>query len=417
MEESLEAGSEQSASATVADPRATWGRGAWWTWGALPPLVAWMFLRVIVTIGSPKWVRPWSFSATPWTRVDAFNYLAIASSGRHVAPCDPKIQILIPGAHFCGTAGWLPGYPYLLRATGSLFSVSYDVAGVVLSNLAALAVFMVLWRGLLWKKPPVKALLVLGLLASFPGAVYAVAVFPISMATLGIAVSIVSFKQGRPLIAVLGMTLATFTYPSAIYALPALFLALWWTLERDASASRKVGRLALGGIAVLPYVALVVHDELVFHRWNLYLEMQRGAGSTLLPPKNPIALIWHLVVKQDTLTQILQGRSAAHWIALQFLVATGLAVGAGLLLWRSRHHQLELFQEAYPVLLGISIWLGVFLSGVGGGWYRSIALAAPLVLIGVRARTSILWMTLLVTVFTTVAISPLFFSRVQLWNG
>ncbi|MEI6700257.1 MAG: hypothetical protein WCL38_00680 [Actinomycetota bacterium] len=417
MEESFETGTEASAGTIEADPRIAWSRRAWVAWGLVPPLLAWLFLRVIVTVASPKWVRPWSFSAVPWTRIDAFNYLAIANSGRHVAVCGPRMRILIPDAYFCGTAGWLPGYPYLLRGTGSVLSVSHDVAGVLLSNLAALAVFMVIWRGLLWTKPPMKALLVLGLLASFPGAVYAVAVFPISMATLGIAISIVALKKGHPLIAVLGMTLATFTYPSAVYALPALFLGLWWTLDREAPMAKKIGRLALGGIAVLPYVQLVVHDQLVFHRWNLYLEMQRGAGTALLPPKNPLALVWHLVVKQDTLTQILQGRGAAHWIAVQFIVATVLAAGAGLLLWTSRRNGLDLIGEAYPVLLGISIWLGVFLSGVGGGWYRSIALAAPLVLIGVRTRVSILWTALLVTTITTICISPLFFSRLELWNG
>ena len=35
-----------------------------WKWKYLPPLFAFIALRVMVTVASPKWVRPWSFSST-----------------------------------------------------------------------------------------------------------------------------------------------------------------------------------------------------------------------------------------------------------------------------------------------------------------------------------------------------------------
>jgi hypothetical protein len=388
-----------------------------WPWAIVPPVVVWFVVRIAVTIASPHWVRPWSFSPTPWTRVDAFNYLDIATYGRRLAACPDKLIHFFHGHITCGTAGWLPGYPLVLRGLHELTGLSVASSGVVVSSAAGLGALTVLWVGRLRHEPRTKGLLILTLFAMFPGAVYNFAIFPNSMAVLGLVGTVVALHHRRVVVATACMALATAAYPSTIYAAFAFAFALVAIDPTCRTPSRILRRVGLAAVALAPYVALWVHDQVVFHRWNLYSQIQSDAGVTILPPKNPLAILWHLVVKRDTITQVLQGPTASVWIAAQFVVATVLCCGAVLVAWRSRRGGLDLATEIYPVLAGISVYAGVFLSGTTGGVYRGIVVAAPSVLIFRRVSTKVLVILLLTTTVVTVGISTLFFDRTTLYNA
>jgi hypothetical protein len=124
-----------------------------------------------------------------------------------------------------------------------------------------------------------------------------------------------------------------------------------------------------------------------------------------------------LVVKRDTITQVLQGPTASWWIAAQFLVATMLIGTAVFVAWRHRRLGLDLATEIYPVLIGLSVYTGVFLSGTTGGVYRGIVIAAPAVLIFRRVSTRVLITALIVTTIVTIGISTLYFDRTTLYNA
>ena len=122
-------------------------------------------------------------------------------------------------------------------------------------------------------------------------------------------------------------------------------------------------------------------------------------------------------MKRDTLTQVLQGPTASWWIAAQFLVATGLVAAAVMVAWRHRHVGLDYATEVYPVLIGLSVYVGVFLSGTTGGVYRGIVIAAPAVLIFRRVSTRWLTLALIITTVVTIGISTLYFDRTTLYNA
>jgi hypothetical protein len=376
-----------------------------------------LVVRFFVTIASPHWVRPWSISPTPWTRVDAFNYLDIATFGRRIAACPDKLVHFFHGHITCGTAAWLPGYPYVLRGVHELTGMSVAASGVLMSSLFALAALMMLWGGILREEPRARGLLLLLLFAVFPGAVYNFAIFPNSMALAGIVGTVVALRQKRVVLATVAMVVAAAAYPSVIYAFPAFVFALIAVDPQCRSALRVARRVGLALLALTPYVALWVHDQVVFHRWNLYSQIQSDAGVTVLPPKNPLSIVWHLVVKRDTITQVLQGPTASWWIAAQFLIATMLIGTAVFVAWRHRRLGLDLATEIYPVLIGLSVYTGVFLSGTTGGVYRGIVIAAPAVLIFRRVSTRVLITALIVTTIVTIGISTLYFDRTTLYNA
>ena len=388
-----------------------WG----WTW--LPPVGVFFLVRCVVTIASPHWVRPWSVSPTPWTRIDAFNYLDIATYGRRISACPDKLIHFFHGHITCGTAAWLPGYPYVLRVVHELTGLSVASSGVFMSSLFALCALMLVWVGLLRNESHGRGILLLSLFAVFPGAVYNVAIFPNSMALAGIVGTIVALRHQRFVLATASMVVAAAAYPSVVYAFPAFVLALIMVDPTCRTTRRVAQRTALGLVALSPYVALWIHDQVVFHRWNLYSQIQSDAGVTVFPPKNPLGIVWHLVVKRDTLTQVLQGPTASWWIAAQFLVATGLVAAAVMVAWRHRHAGLDYATEVYPVLIGLSVYVGVFLSGTTGGVYRGIVIAAPAVLIFRRVSTRWLTLALIITTVVTIGISTLYFDRTTLYNA
>lgn len=385
------------------------------TW--LPPVGVFVLVRLLVTIASPHWVRPWTTSATPWTRIDAFNYLDIASFGRRISVCPEKLIHFFHGHITCGTAAWLPGYPYVLRVVHEVTHLSVAASGVLVSSVFVLGALELLWVGLLRQEPRARGLLLLTLFAAFPGAVYNFAIFPNSMALFGVVGTIVALRFERFVLATVAMMVAAAAYPSVIYAFPAFLCAL---IVVDPTCRTKLAvakRTCLGLLALSPYAALWVHDQVVFRRWNLFSQIQSDAGVTVFPPKNPVSIVWHLVVKRDTLTQVLQGPTASWWIAAQFAVATGLCGTAAVLLWRNRRAGLNFATEVYPVLIGLSVYTGVFLSGTTGGVYRGIVIAAPAVLIFRRATTRVLVVALVVTVVVTIGISTLYFDRTTLYNA
>lgn len=376
----------------------------------LPPILVWLAMRAVDTVGALRFTNALGFEAKPWTRLDAFNYLAIASSGRTLTRCPASI-VHLTHATWCGTAAWLPGFPYVVRAVAAVTGWTDAGAAVLVVNAATLSYLALAWVGVLWRGPLLRGLAVLALLALFPGSVFSLALFPVALGLLGIVGSAVAVHRNRPLLASLLLGLAVIAYPSAIYATPALIVVLAVT----GTEGRRARRAALGLLAPLPLVAMFVHDAIVFHRWSIYLVMQRESNATLFPPHNPFSQAWHLVVRQDAFAQLLQPH-AKGWIAAQFLVATILVVTMATTCWRCRHRpDFSIALDLYPALIGVAVYSGVLLSGVLGGWLRSVATAAPVVLLGRRLPTWAVTALLVVTAVVTAGISTYYFSRALLY--
>jgi len=403
---SVEAGHQ---GASPMSQRSWWNDPHLFARGMVPPVLVWLLMRGIDTIAALNLTGPFGFDAKPWTRLDAFNYLAIASGGRTLTPCPASI-VHLTHAHLCGTAAWLPGFPYVVRALAGVTGWTDGGAAILIVNAATLGFLGVLWIGLLWRGPLHRGSLVLLGIALFPGSVFCLALFPVSLGLLGVAISIVALHHGRPLLSSLGLAMGVICYPSVIYAVPALIIVLALT----APEGHRLRRAALGLVAPIPLACMFLHDQLVFHRWSLYLAMQRESNATLLPPHNPFSQAWHLVVCQDAFAQLLQPH-AKGWIAAQFVMASVICIGAVVVALRARASDFSLTLDLYPVLIGAFVYGGVILSGVLGGWLRSIATAAPAMLLARRLPTWAVALVVGATALVTAGISHFYFTRALLY--
>ena len=80
---------------------------------------------------------------------------------------------------WCGTAGWLPGYPWLITAAHWIGLPLLDSA-VILSWTGTFAAIFLVWFGWGRNAPVGRSLAVLLLFGLFPGAVYNFGIFPTS---------------------------------------------------------------------------------------------------------------------------------------------------------------------------------------------------------------------------------------------
>ena len=115
----------------------------------LPPLGAYLIARLFLfvpgALSGYDTMRPGS-----WARWDAGHYLSIARNGYELFTCD---AIGYSPDEWCGTAAWLPGYPWLMRYASRVFGIPRRTAAVILSGIFTYLSLLVLWRGFMGARP------------------------------------------------------------------------------------------------------------------------------------------------------------------------------------------------------------------------------------------------------------------------
>ena len=373
--------------------------------GIAQVLAAWLFGRLVVTAHSP--VGALSFRAQDWYHWDAFNYLAIATSGRTLGVCGtPGFPAFIKGTHWCGLAGWLPGFPLTVKAAG-LTGVPLIDASTALPSVFLAAALFVAWFGWLRHSPPWRSAAVLLLIAVFPGAVYNVAPFPTSLALLGILVAALAAAHDRRVLLVVGLAVAVVSYSTAVFAAVGLLVGI--VVSSWGGGVRPVVRNALWGAAgFVSLVVLAVHDQLTFHHWNAYSLVQDSSRQSFALPG---VQTFDLIVRRTTRTQIFIGHTGAWLLSIQAALAIALVVAActvGLRRWwRCGRSRLDL----YPATIGAVALVCMMSSGTGSIWHRGVMLVAPAVL---AFRHLPAWVTALLVVATAVVtalVSSYFFAN------
>ena len=170
-----------------------------------------------------------SFSVSSWIREDSFQYLVIAQHGLQSVRCTPQEQYAFLTTQ-CGTVGWLPGYPWMMRGLHT-FGLSYAESGVIISGLAFYFVLYVVWWQLAWDLSAPRALVVLLTFGSFPGSVYNFAVFPMSLALLLCTGAVVAAIRQRFVLMGVLLLAGGLCYPTVWFAAVGLMvgvgLAAW----------------------------------------------------------------------------------------------------------------------------------------------------------------------------------------------
>ena len=392
--------------ATDATPRAATLR----TGIALTSL-AWLISRAVITATWEPARNPFQFPIYQWSRWDSLNYLAIAAKGRTFGLCTSPQFAGSPnplGVKWCGTAGWLPGYPFVLRV---LESVGIDTAhgGLLIAWLAIAGALFLVWFG--WGRDLTfwRSLMVLVTFGLFPGAVYNFAIFPTSLALLAIVAALLMATRERFLLAAVFMTLAGLCYPSAWFAAGGLAVGMVLVAyEQGSSFAIRRGLWGLAGLSSI--VFLLIHDYLAFGgRATAFflIDSQPPLVATGFPGQDFLRLLF----TRSAAEQRPLGSFGGVVLAVQGALAVLLTVGATArtaLGWRRGDRRPA---DVYPALVGLAVMLSILFHGAAGGaWNRSIVLAAPCV---VCLRTMrIKWLIGLVIVIgvTTALMSRYFFA-------
>ena len=372
--------------------------------GILLAASSWFVCRVIVSLTWAPARNPFSINTTPWFQWDSGNYLSIASHGITFGRCggpgfpESSIERWL-NVRWCGTAGWLPGYSWLVSAL-HLLGFSLPLAGLLLSWVAMAAAMFLIWFGWARDLPPIRSFLLLMLFGLFPGAVYSFAIFPLSIALLCIMGSVFAATRERFFVAALFMVFGGLCYPSAWFAAAGLAIGLVLVaIPFGRSTMVRRGLWGVAGLASLPILGLL--DWSTVGTALAYFKSQSNYNSGA-----PGMYFFRLLFTTKTRQQQAIGRFYGEVLAFQALLAaviTGYAACSTSLAWR-RGQRAPL--QIYPAVVGASVAMGLVVLGNAAAWNRSIVLAAPCIVC--LRKTPMPW---LVGVIAVVGVTTLLISR------
>lgn len=343
-----------------------------------PPLLAFALLRLAFALATGTGLL--DLSPETWARYDSGHYRSIATEGYFVESCAARGEVDITPT--CSNAAWYPGYPLVAKAVANL-GMSWDTAAIVVAQLATVGVLLLLWNGFLHARLTVRNVALLALAAFFPGTVYFLAAFPLSLLALLLLWQIWLFRQHRWYAgAVVGM-LASLVYPMTLVLGPAA--ALWVYLADQSPIRRqRVARAAAVGalISVGTLVVFVAH-QIVLGRWDMSIEQQRWFGASL---HNPLLQLWDVLVERDTYMQYM---GVEHGLTKILAAQTGLvllmvATVVALAVWKRAGRTVD---DVGLTVLVVAMWLLPLFNTIDTGLYRREAALVPLVVLLVRAPT------------------------------
>lgn len=390
--------------------KATWAARVCW---ALPPALGWLASSLITwAVAASSDVSYWS-TAGRW-RWDSEHYLSISTSGYEMFRCRDRY------ANFpdvlCGNVAWFPGYPVLLRPL-TWTGLSYDAAGVVVSELALLGMFVVLWM-LLGARLTWANGLTLALGTVFLGGVYFHAIFPISLLTLALMLSVLAVTRGWWWLAALSGFVATAAHPAGAVVLGMLALSWlfgWQDDDRRARIAKAAGAAAVAGFGLLWVRWLMWRAT---GRWDAYDAIQAssyGQGGV----RNPFAAARDFFTmpfadyyaKDRDLSWLVEHSLAAHqaqlWVNTAFVVLV-----LGFTLHRLvRDRRLEPLEWAAVVITGAA-FVVPFLAGATMSWYRAHALLFVALILVARLPRWVQFVLLLVCAIQYARLTSMFFAGV-----
>jgi hypothetical protein len=314
-----------------------------------------LFAAAAASVGFDAW------RASSWRRWDSGHYLDIARKGYEYFSC---ARVGGRPQDVCGNAAWFPLYPWLLRPLLAL-GIAPEAAGAVVSGAGALAFLVAFWNAFLIRRG-VKGLLVLGLAAVFPGAVYQHAVFPTSVALLCLVLAGHAVSQGAWARAGLFGGLLSLSYVTGILIAPVQALV--------ALVRTRAFRPALlaGGLAALGLVAVMALHQLTLGHWDAFYWVHRKGFPAMA---RPLQAFWDIIWPATDPSSDPRARVvAAQALTVAGLLALSLATAFAT---RRRSDPVRL----WAVLTTLAFWSAPLIIGRGVSLYRSDALVLPVLLL------------------------------------
>jgi hypothetical protein len=355
-------------------------------------------LYLVVRLAYARAAGPgvFDFEATTWGRWDSGNYADIAQHGYYISSC--ASQNRAPHGDLCSPAAWYPGYPYLGRWISTVTGLTLDHAFVLIAHVAFVALLYVIWLGFFRGRATLRSSLLLVMAAFFPGAIYFLASFPMSLLACFLALQIACFLRSRWFVGAVFGALASLCYPIAI-VLPAAS-AIWvllavWRGSGDAGRSRDGDEpvtatgdtlvrslglaAAVGAIVSTGTVAVLALHQIVLGDWAASFHEQQKFGGTLY---NPVLNWGHTVVKQNSWIQKTYPETArvvaAQTLLVTVIILTCIAVVAFVKKQRTVH-------DVGLLVMMVGLWLLPLSSNIETGLYRRVSPLVPAVFLLRRA--------------------------------
>ena len=352
--------------------------------GAGLSALAWLVSCFVCAVGWGAAKSTSVLSVSSWERWDSVNYLKIAAHGLQLQGCTP-VQRQAFHVTQCGTVGWLPGYPWLMRGLHT-FGLSYGLAGVVISWVAFYIAIYLVW--IQWGRSLYsgRALILLLTFSLFPGCVYNFAVFPLSVTLLFCTGAIVAAIRERFVLMGVLLLAAGLCYPTAWFLTVGLMLGVAlvaWGDRREMIKRVVLASFGLVSILVLAFFEPSGHPV-------AYFSFQDTANPIGVPGTD-------FVRYAVTGTQIVEQAVSAGYAVMLALQAWIAIVLTGLATWltmRGRGRRVP--ASLYPALAGLAAVVGLIVVTSSGAWYRSIVVAAPVVV--VLRKLDIRWQPLILAV-------------------
>jgi hypothetical protein len=332
----------------------------------LYPLLLWVGVNVAIVV-SGRLLPAVQRRAVSYVHGDSTLYLQIAQHGYalHGCPGAPPF----PHGSWCGNTAWQPLYPWLIKAV-SVTGISVRAAGIGLSELCALAVFVLLWSMVRTASHRYPVLLCA---AVFPGVVYVFGIFPISLVLVLALVLFRLLERRAYLWALVPAFLIPLAYSSAIAVV--LVLGLWWLVFRRLDEWRAGALLVAAAVA--GYALFLGVLQVSVGRWNAgFLDSAKYGNGIHDPVHTLVVLIWPAAGTPDPAVVPTLHTGIVPWQTLLVLFLMGLVT---FVVYR---HRTELTTLDQLVACWTYVfWLVPLVIGLGVSSYRAHALFLPAVVL------------------------------------
>jgi hypothetical protein len=250
---------------------------------------------------------------------------------------------------------------------------------------------VVLWNGLL-RQRRLKGFVLLAMAGVFPGAVYAHAIFPTSLALLCIVLAGSALARWRWVPMGLAGGALAMTYVTGVLLAMPNTVAAWWR-TRSLRPAVVTGALSAAG-----FFLVLLAQQLILGHWDAwYRTYQKGLPAVARP------LEAFLAVVEPVFTDDLPRRT----IALQALTVLGLLVLGLVTAGVTRHRRNPL--RLWAAMTALLFWAFPLFAGRGVSLYRADALVLPVLLLLVELPLWVLIPVLVWLVRVADAMGQLFF--------
>ncbi len=338
----------------------------------LVPVISYLISNLVTWVAAALSGRDY-FNSLERAKWDSQHYLSIAKAGYESFRCIDRYPNWPD--FWCGNTAWFPGYPMAIKALAGV-GISYEAAGVVVSEVFFLGAMLLLWR-LFDRKVTAGSIGAMALAAVFPGSVYFHVVFGVSMCLYGLLLALVGIREQRWWVAGLGGFVALSTHIVGVIAVVAVATSVFFGWRRFGWPGRlwRVAAATIGGGLALAWSLWMIYRDT--GSWTIYFQHQNESFHNLgwHDPLEQLVRFYKIGFRHspDVADHWLTAHSlAAHQPQLVFNVVLFALIlaGAGWLAWK---REIQPWQVAAVVMV-IGAMVMPLTSGAWSAWYRHDAL-------------------------------------------